>query len=227
MTVKKKIIFTLGGLLSFFLFASLFNSSVLGQTTTTESVTATIKISVCGNGIAEGGEDCDNTDLGGETCITLGYTNGTLSCDIACDFNTSGCSSIPDSTASTETSTSEQTTTPTSVTPATSDTSVVTSIVIPVVTSSITHIPPTIPSVSIIPPSLKFFDLDESGRIEATEVFTAVKSWVDEWRDVLIEEIAIARGEIFEKKEVKKCDVNDDDKCNLTDLSILLFYVEG
>lgn len=223
MTVKKKIIFTLGCLLSFFLFASLFNSSVLGQTTTTESVTATIKISICGNETVERGEDCDNTDLSGQTCVSLGYVSGTLSCDIACDFNTSGCSSTPVSTAWTETSTSEQTTTPISTTPTIPDTAIVTS----VVTSPITHIPPTIPSVSIIPPSLKFFDLDESGKIEVTEVFTAVKSWVDEWRDVLIEEIAVAKGEIFEKKEVKKCDVNNDDRCNLTDLSILLFYVQG
>ena len=223
MIVKKKIIFVLASLLSFLLFVHFSSTSVSsislsGQTSTAKSVSATVKISICGNNIAEGGEDCDNTDLGGDTCITLGYTSGTLSCDIACDFNTSGCSTIPDSTTSTETSTSEQTTTTTSTTPITPDTSIV--------TSPITHIPPTTPSVLIIPPALKFFDLDESGKIEVTEVFASVKSWVDEWRDALIEEIAVAKGEIFEKKEVKRCDVNNDHRCNLVDLSILLFYIQ-
>lgn len=215
MTVRKKIVFVSSSLLSLFLFVYFSNSSVSKQVSASESVNATVKISICGNNINEGGEDCDITDLGGETCITLDYTSGALSCDIACDFNTSGCSNTPASIASTETSASDQTTTSTSTTSTTLDTSMI--------TSPITRIPP---SVSIIPSALKFFDLDESGRIESAEVFNAVKSWVDEWKDALIEEIATAEGEKFEKREVKKCDVNNDDRCNLTDLSILLFYVQ-
>jgi hypothetical protein len=43
---------------------------------------------VCGNGIAESGEQCDGSDLGGQTCEGLG---GTLSCKADCTFNTSGC----------------------------------------------------------------------------------------------------------------------------------------
>ncbi len=229
MTTKKKIIFVLAKLLSLLLFVHLSSTFVLGQVSTAQSVSATVKISICGNNIAEGGEDCDNTDLGGETCIALGYTSGILSCDIACDFNTLGCSNTPDTTDSTETSTSEQTATSTLTTPITTTPVLTTPIIADthIISSPITRIPPTIPSVSIIPPVLKFFDLDESGRIEATEVFTAVKSWVDEWRETLIEEIAIAEGEIFEKQEIKKCDINNDDMCNLADFSILLFYVQN
>ncbi len=57
------------------------------------TVNATIKISVCGNNIKEGGEQCDGSDLSGASCTTQGYTGGTLSCSASCTFNTSACTS--------------------------------------------------------------------------------------------------------------------------------------
>ncbi len=47
---------------------------------------------VCGNGVREGDEECDGPDLGGATCVTLGYERGTLGCTSDCSFNVSGCS---------------------------------------------------------------------------------------------------------------------------------------
>jgi hypothetical protein len=54
-------------------------------------VDATVKTSICGNLLKESGEDCDNTDLGGKSCINLGFSGGDLSCDIGCSFETSIC----------------------------------------------------------------------------------------------------------------------------------------
>lgn len=45
---------------------------------------------VCGNDIKETGEDCDGRDIS-QTCQTLGYTSGTLSCSPSCQFDTSKC----------------------------------------------------------------------------------------------------------------------------------------
>ncbi len=47
----------------------------------------------CGDALIQGGfgEDCDGDNLGGETCMTLGYTSGTLTCDSACGFDVSAC----------------------------------------------------------------------------------------------------------------------------------------
>ena len=46
---------------------------------------------VCGDGVAEGLEECDGADLGGESCTSLGYDDGTLSCLSDCTFDTFLC----------------------------------------------------------------------------------------------------------------------------------------
>ncbi len=45
----------------------------------------------CGNEDLDAGEECDDTNLNGQTCVSLGFTGGTLSCTDSCTFNTSGC----------------------------------------------------------------------------------------------------------------------------------------
>ncbi|MEK6958510.1 MAG: LamG domain-containing protein [archaeon] len=47
---------------------------------------------VCGNNLFEGTEKCDGTDLNSQTCITKGFTSGTITCLTNCiDFNTTQC----------------------------------------------------------------------------------------------------------------------------------------
>jgi len=49
---------------------------------------------VCGNNLKEGTEVCDGTDLGGQTCVSRGFTGGTLSCNGTCSaFVTTSCTS--------------------------------------------------------------------------------------------------------------------------------------
>ncbi|MBU1219533.1 hypothetical protein KKF34_10270 [Myxococcota bacterium] len=45
----------------------------------------------CGNGIIEGIESCDGTNLGQANCENQGYSGGTLSCLSNCTFNVSNC----------------------------------------------------------------------------------------------------------------------------------------
>lgn len=50
----------------------------------------------CGNGTVEAGEQCDGSNLNGQTCQSLGYSGGTLACNSgSCTFNTSGCTTAP------------------------------------------------------------------------------------------------------------------------------------
>lgn len=45
----------------------------------------------CGDGAIAAGEQCDGTDLGGDSCASLGFASGTLGCTTACRFDTSAC----------------------------------------------------------------------------------------------------------------------------------------
>jgi hypothetical protein len=52
--------------------------------------------SECGDGFAEGNEECDGNDLDGESCVSLGYESGTLGCYIEgnsneCKYDVSDC----------------------------------------------------------------------------------------------------------------------------------------
>ncbi len=49
-------------------------------------------LDTCGNGIQEGTEACDGTDLGSATCESLGFSGGgTLHCNANCTFNRADC----------------------------------------------------------------------------------------------------------------------------------------
>ena len=47
---------------------------------------------VCGNGVLEPGEECDGSDLGGQTCSDFGFDQGSLACTGQCTIDTSDCS---------------------------------------------------------------------------------------------------------------------------------------
>ena len=57
------------------------------------SISATVKITVCGDSIVESPEQCDGSSLNGASCTTQGFSGGSLSCSSACEFNTSQCTS--------------------------------------------------------------------------------------------------------------------------------------
>jgi hypothetical protein len=62
---------------------------------TTPSNLVRLTVTPCGNNIIDSGEQCDGSNLGGQTCVGLGYAGGTLSCTASCTFDTSGCISPP------------------------------------------------------------------------------------------------------------------------------------
>jgi hypothetical protein len=71
------------------------------DTNTTDTDTATdtnndTNDPLCGNGQIDQGEDCDGGNLGGQSCVDLGFDGGVLACDpTICVFDTSGCMDMP------------------------------------------------------------------------------------------------------------------------------------
>jgi hypothetical protein len=51
-------------------------------------------VSICGNGVVTGTEQCDGQDFGVLTCGTFGFVHGVLMCNESCAVDTSGCSNI-------------------------------------------------------------------------------------------------------------------------------------
>jgi len=77
------------------IFCSLFLDTSEARAATAATTSLTVSITVCGDGVIEGTEQCDGANLGGQTCEGLGYFGGDLACDGSCNFDTSGCSTGP------------------------------------------------------------------------------------------------------------------------------------
>lgn len=48
----------------------------------------------CGDGAINAGEECDQNNLNGATCVSLGYAFGELQCGADCAFDTTGCYAV-------------------------------------------------------------------------------------------------------------------------------------
>ncbi|HCJ52240.1 MAG: hypothetical protein A2898_02545 [Candidatus Kerfeldbacteria bacterium RIFCSPLOWO2_01_FULL_48_11] len=71
------------------------NCVTSGKTCDSTTGTCTAGTAMCGNGVIDAGEQCDGANLGGKTCVTQGFSAGTLSCSPTCTFNTSACTQTP------------------------------------------------------------------------------------------------------------------------------------
>jgi lysophospholipase L1-like esterase len=50
---------------------------------------------ICGDGTVDAGEDCEPGVALGDTCQTLGFSDGSLACGGDCQYDTTGCSGAP------------------------------------------------------------------------------------------------------------------------------------
>jgi hypothetical protein len=57
--------------------------------------------SKCGNYSIDTGEECDVTNLNGQTCSSKGFTGGALSCYSTCKLNTTSCTKTTSTTTTT------------------------------------------------------------------------------------------------------------------------------
>ena len=58
----------------------------------TNTVSFSVQLPACGNGVIDGDEECDTNNFGGKSCSTYGHNSGSLSCTAECKIDSSGCS---------------------------------------------------------------------------------------------------------------------------------------
>lgn len=179
-----------------------------------DTINATTKISVCGDGIAEESEDCDTSDLKNQTCQTQGFSTGTLVCDQACEFDRTGCSGTV-------------TTSPTNQPVTNSPVPTLTTPSIPTNTSNQSNSPAPAFFEQVSQPLVQFitgvtlptqvlrFDTNGDGILQWNEVQANLTIWHTSWK--FSQSQATATPE---------CDINGDESCSLVDFSVLMYYVE-
>jgi hypothetical protein len=205
MNEKKNILFSIQpfAFLTLFLILTFSVTSRNVHSASTQNIDATVQIGVCGNGSAEDNEDCEGTNLKGETCISLGYGGGTLSCDTSCTLNTSLCTSVNEDKHS-DTNKSKPRTE----------------------TKTVTQVITNIIYKYELPDFIKVFDTNGDNKIDASELYGLSKKWVDAWKVFLVQQVEALKEEGPEVLGVSTCDLNKDKECNLIDFSVLMYYVD-
>lgn len=188
-----------------------------------QNITATVRLSVCGDLAAEGDEECDNNDLNGATCRSQGYFGGNLTCDIACDFDESACFGVAPSPSPSPSPSTSPTPSPSPSSSSNTNQNQPSPspspqlLVIP--TSEITQ--EVVRAVPLLPTPIARFDRNQDGQITRDELRPVVTDWVGQWVNYL-SVVTINQEPV---RELETCDVNLDQVCDLVDLSVLLYHV--
>lgn len=175
--------------LSFSIFA--FSGPFEGSSTISGTVEG---ISVCGDMVVEGDEDCEPLAPITQNCQDLGFDKGNLTCDSSCAYNVSNCEYIP----------------PKPIIPPFPN---------PYIPEDQEESPE--PIRTLLPFFLGIYDLDEDGDLNTVEYCSGLTYWLKKWRIRILN--PSPEGDIARIAGAKDtCDLNFDKNCNLTDLSIFL-----
>ncbi len=169
----------------------------------TSGVDASVKIHICGDGIAEGPEQCDKNDLAGNSCSTVGYTVGKLKCDIACDFDVSKCIYIPPPDPPEEDESLTDTSTPEDSNDDQDD------------KEKNKKVEKIKKDKKEKPEKIKIFDTNDDGYLDIEEFVEATNIWLETFKN-----------NYYNDRSSDTCDINHDGYCNLVDFSILLYHLD-
>jgi hypothetical protein len=193
-----------------------------------QTIHSTVRIPICGDLVAETPEECDNTDLSGASCRSLGYDTGDLQCDIGCEFDETFCSGV--APVPTPTPTTLNTPTPLPKQTINLSPTPMAAVANPTLlvdlgannTASIPFTPEVVESniipQQLIPLALFLYDANGDGVISASEFLIAARTWVSDWRKSFSLEFAMSAQNSL------ACDINIDQLCDVKDFSILLYY---
>ena len=201
-------------IISILIFLTLLTINLSVFSASSDYIPATVKIGICGDGVAEGIEECDNSDLLGETCISLGYLKGSLTCDPSCNFDKTLCVPIPppppDNGDDDDDDNDGENNIESEEINEDSKESFLENL--------LDYLNPEKDGSDFI----TLFDTNSNGILEKEELIDSVNRWVNYWKNFLSRE---QEGDIS-NNEVFKCDLNKDRMCNLIDFSILMYHFD-
>lgn len=170
--------------------------SFAGDFEGSSNVNADVEVSVCGDGIVEGPEQCEPLVPVTMSCKDIGYDKGSLSCDPSCSFNQINCEYVA----------------PKPILPP-----------FPNIFDPDDEEPDKV--VSYLPFFLELYDTNLDGKLTIQEYCVGLTYWLKKWKLRLINEQPEADiGRIAGAKDT--CDLNFDGNCNLVDFSIFLHNAE-
>lgn len=176
----------------------LFQSDIYSQESLTKYIQVDVKIAVCGNSIVESIEDCEPLIYENISCLDYGYEGEDILCDSSCSYDFSQCiiPEPPDPVEEIDDSIFEET--------------------IEEYIPSIVVRQSSNPTVYTYPyPFLEIFDLNGNGKIDSNEFVSSVKLWGEYWKMYRVQQ---------EELDNLICDLNEDGKCDIVDLSILMYH---
>lgn len=153
------------------------------------TIPATVKTSLCGDGIVEGPEECE----------------GGANCSSACEWLIKPSPSLEPSPS------------PVVASPAASSPEPAASAAPTVVELVKKILSPLIPE---LPAVIKVFDQNGDGKINFEELKVSLEVWVENWQEDLAERF----NSPGERLALDRCDINKDKTCDLTDLSVMLYF---
>jgi hypothetical protein len=156
--------------------------------TDSSRIGATVKISICGDNLVEGKEDCEK-GLGVQfDCKDFGYMPKSISCDISCAYDLLSCTPIKTVTTPIDEKENKE-----------------------------EDIEPSLPRL------MTNWDKNNDGILTMDEFTSFITNWVNNWKSFIV-----LPKENSEKETVtKECDINSDKTCNVTDFSIILYYLNN
>lgn len=181
-----------------FVLINIFSSRIFaGDFDGYSGVDADVKVSLCGDFIVEGDENCEPLVPIVQSCKDIGYDKGNLTCDNSCSYITTNCEYIP----------------PKPILPPFPD----------IYNNEDDDNDGVI--TTYLPFFLEIYDLDNDGQLNTKEYCVGLEYWLKKWRIRLIDEQPEADINRI-AGAIDTCDLNFDGNCDLVDFSIFLHNAE-
>ncbi len=202
--IKYRIVFIV--LFGFYILISLFSDRL--DAVNEATVTGSVKLSLCGDGVVEGSEDCEPEYNEVFNCSDIGSYTGQTTCEISCSFDMLLCTPVVEP---------EPEEPPVDEGDGDDDQDGAGGTARPIFPAQPVELAQEFLRHLLLPSFLRIYDVNRDGILTSDEFLTLIPVWVGSWREYLI-------AEDVSESPIEKCDLNRDRKCDLFDFSILLYY---